>query len=134
MYLKVLKNNDLYITYATNNYDMIIDIGEFNLLSKIIDATDKLVDKSCSNEMVDEIKKVVLKQKGVLGIDDIKTRIFAEKIYVDIEISADGNKTLNETHAIAHKVHDAVEKTFSNVKHCMVHVNPYKEDIKSEKK
>ncbi len=43
MYLKVLKNNDIYMTYATNNYDMIIDIGEFNLLSKIVDATDKYV-------------------------------------------------------------------------------------------
>ena len=120
-------------------FDIVASIVIAVIICKIgieifIDATDKLVDKSCNNEMVDEIKKVVLQQKGVLEIDDIKTRIFAEKIYVDIEISADGNKTLNETHAIAHKVHDAVEKTFSNVKHCMVHVNPYKEDIKSEKK
>ena len=92
-----------------------------------LDATDKLVDKSCDDEKVERIKEIVLKHKGVLGIDEIKTRIFAEKIYVDIEISADGNKTLNETHKIAEEVHDKVEKEFKDIKHIMVHVNPYKE-------
>ena len=97
-----------------------------------LEATNKLVDKSCDYKTIEEIKKVVLKEKGVLGIDDIKTRIFASKIYVDIEISADGNKTLNETHKIAEKVHDKVEKKFADIKHIMVHVNPFEED-KNEK-
>lgn len=92
-----------------------------------LEATDKLVDKSCDDEKVEEIKKVVMSQKGVLGIDDIKTRMFGSKIYVDIEIAADGNKTLNETHKIAEKVHHKVEKEFEEIKHIMVHVNPYKE-------
>lgn len=97
-----------------------------------IEATNKLVDKSCDEETIKEIEKVVLKQKGVLRIDDIKTRIFGNKIYVDIEIALDGNKTLNETHKIAEKVHDKVEKKFEDIKHIMVHVNPYKGD-KNEK-
>ena len=97
-----------------------------------IEATNKLVDKSCDEEEIKQIEKIVLKQKGVLGIDDIKTRIFGSKIYVDIEISADGNKTLNETHKIAEKVHDRVEKEFDDIKHIMVHVNPFEGD-KNEK-
>ena len=43
MYLKVLKNKEFYMDYATSNYDTNIDIGEFNLLSKIITVTDKYV-------------------------------------------------------------------------------------------
>lgn len=97
-----------------------------------LEATNKLVDKSCDDKTIEEIKKVVLKEKGVLGIDDIKTRIFASKIYVDIEISADGNKSLRETHKIAEKVHDKVEKKFTEIKHIMVHVNPFEGD-KNEK-
>ena len=97
-----------------------------------LEATNKLVDKSCDDKTIEEIKKVVLKEKGVLGIDDIKTRIFASKIYVDIEISADGNKTLRETHKIAERVHDKVEKKFTEIKHIMVHVNPFEEE-KNEK-
>ena len=91
-----------------------------------IEATNKLVDKSCDEKQIDEIKQIVNKQKGVLGIDDIKTRIFGSKIYVDIEISADGKKSLNETHKIAEEVHDKVEKHFPDIKHIMVHVNPYR--------
>jgi divalent metal cation (Fe/Co/Zn/Cd) transporter len=33
-------------------------------------------------------------------------------------------KTLIEAHDTAEKVHDAIEKEFPEVKHCMVHVNP----------
>ncbi len=92
------------------------------------DATDKMVDKSCPDEVVEEMKKVVRKEDGVIAIDDIKTRLFGDKIYVDIEFSMNGEKTLEESHAIAERVHGAIEKAFPTVKHCMVHVNPYHED------
>nr|WP_310602533.1 cation diffusion facilitator family transporter [Anaerosporobacter sp.] len=88
------------------------------------DAIDKLVDKSCDEETVEQMRTLILNQEGVLGIDLIRTRLFGAKIYVDIEIVADGDKTLNETHFIAECVHDAIEREFETVKHCMVHVNP----------
>ncbi|TYQ18000.1 UNVERIFIED_CONTAM: cation diffusion facilitator family transporter [Acetivibrio alkalicellulosi] len=88
------------------------------------EAIDKLVDKSCDQETVEKIKNLINKQDGVLQIDEIRTRLFGAKIYIDVEIAADGLKTLNETHAIAEKVHDAIEREFAMVKHCMVHVNP----------
>ncbi|MDE7363432.1 MAG: cation diffusion facilitator family transporter [Ruminococcus sp.] len=88
------------------------------------DAVDKMVDKSCSDKIVDNMKAVISNQEGVEKIDDIKTRLFGSKIYVDVEISTDGSKTLTEAHKIAEQVHNAIEKEFSDVKHCMVHVNP----------
>ena len=88
------------------------------------DSIDKLVDKSCDQELVKQMKQVVLMQQGVIEIDDIRTRLFGAKIYVDIEIAADSELQLSESHAIAEHVHDAVESQFVNVKHCMVHVNP----------
>ena len=91
-----------------------------------IDAVRKMTDESCDDKTVDEMRGVVLSQKDVLGLDDIRTRMFGSKIYVDIEICADGEKTLNETHRIAEAVHDAIEREFTDVKHCMVHVNPAK--------
>ena len=41
-----------------------------------------------------------------------------------MEICADGQKTLLETHQIAEQVHDAIEQQFPKVKHIMIHVNP----------
>lgn len=88
------------------------------------EATDRLVDKSCDDNTVKEMTDTVLTVNGVLDIDDLKTRLFGNKIYVDIEICADGNLTLSKSHQIAEEVHDKIEKSFSDVKHCMVHVNP----------
>ncbi|MDD6795591.1 MAG: cation diffusion facilitator family transporter [Clostridiaceae bacterium] len=95
------------------------------------DSIDKMIDKSCSNELIAEMKEVILKQQGVEHIDDIKTRLFGSKIYVDVEFSADGDKSLIESHEIAENVHKAIEDNFPNVKHCMVHVNPVQEVIHS---
>lgn len=88
------------------------------------DAVDKMVDKACDDEMEEALKKCALSQEGVLGIDLLRTRVFGNKIYVDIEISADANETLKEAHSIAEKVHETIEKNFTKVKHIMVHVNP----------
>ena len=88
------------------------------------DAVDKMVDKSCSIEVEDEIRAIVLAEDGVRGIDSLSTRLFGNKMYVDLEIRADGEKTLNETHEIAEAVHDSIEARFEKVKHIMVHVNP----------
>lgn len=88
------------------------------------DAMDKMVDKSCDEDTVARIREIILAQSGVEGVDVIRTRLFGAKMYVDVEIQADGEKTLNETHAIAERVHDAIEAEFQQVKHCMVHVNP----------
>lgn len=92
------------------------------------DAVSKLTDHSCDGELTKEIAKKILSQEGVLCLDLIKTRKFGSKIYVDIEISADGRQTLSQAHEIAHQVHDAVEQEFLNVKHCMVHVNPLSQE------
>lgn len=88
------------------------------------DAVDKMVDKACDEEMEKELKKCALAQEGVLGVDLLRTRVFGNKIYVDIEIRADGDETLREAHSIAERVHDSIEGNFAKVKHIMVHVNP----------
>ncbi len=91
------------------------------------DAINKMVDHSCDDSTEDAIRRCALSQDGVLSVDSLHTRIFGNKIYVDMEIGADGSRTLNEAHSVAETVHGAIEKEFSKVKHIMVHVNPYKE-------
>ena len=89
------------------------------------DAIDRMVDHSCDEETEDKMRQAVLEVPGVRGVDVLQTRLFGSKIYVDLEISADGQQSLNDAHAIAERVHHMIENTFQDVKHCMVHVNPY---------
>ena len=116
----------------------ILGLKFFDLLASIIialfiikvaydilkDALNKMLDTACSEEDEEKIKEIVLSNKKVLVIDDLKTRLFGSKMYVDLEIGVDSNLTLVEAHSIAEDIHDRVEKEFSNCKHCMVHVNP----------
>lgn len=88
------------------------------------DAVGKMTDKSCDDETAAAIRSLILAQQAVEGIDSLKTRQFGNRIYVDAEITVDGAATLNEAHAAAQQVHDAIETQFARVKHCMVHVNP----------
>lgn len=88
------------------------------------DAVDKMLDTACDRDTVKKLQKIILDQPGVLGISKLTTRIFGSKIYVDVEIEADGDMTLRAAHDVAENVHHAIERGASDVKHCMVHVNP----------
>ena len=93
------------------------------------DAVDKMVDRACDEETEQEIENCVRKHPDVKGIDLLQTRVFGNKIYVDVEISVNGCYTLWQAHEIAEHVHDEIEKEFSKVKHIMVHVNPDKTKV-----
>ena len=88
------------------------------------EATDRMVDHACDSEIEENIRRCAEEQEGVIKVDMLRTREFGRKIYVDLEISADGSITLRQGHDIAQQVHDKIESTFPNVKHIMVHVNP----------
>lgn len=90
----------------------------------VADALGKMTDHACPPAMVQEMAESILAQPGVLGLDTLNTRLFGDRVYVDVEIQADGDLPLKVTHATAQAVHDALEKAFPQVKHCMVHVNP----------
>lgn len=88
------------------------------------DAIDKMVDHSCDDETEKQIHDCVMRNPNVLGLDLLQTRIFGNKIYVDIEILVDGSYPLWKAHKIAEAVHDDIEQNFPKIKHIMVHVNP----------
>lgn len=88
------------------------------------DSIDKMVDESIDLEKEAEIREKVLSHQEVCTVDDLKTRMFGASFYLDLEIAMDGNMTLNESHAVAEKIHDELEIAYPELKHCMVHVNP----------
>lgn len=88
------------------------------------DAVSRMTDRACGGETEAALRAAVLAQPGVLGVDSLHTRLFGDRIYLDVEIRADGQQSLTQAHAVAQRVHDALETAFPQVKHCMVHVNP----------
>ena len=88
------------------------------------DAVDKMVDHSCDEATERAIRGCVMGHDGVEHIDLLRTREFGNRVYIELEISVDGQLPLIDAHAIAEQVHNDVETTFPQVKHIMIHVNP----------
>ena len=93
-----------------------------------MDAINKMLDTSVSRKYELQMKQCVALCDGVYSIDLFQTRIFGNKIYVDIEIGVDHTLSLKKAHDIAENVHHRLEIEFPKVKHVMVHVNPVKTD------
>lgn len=93
-----------------------------------MDAANRLIDRSCTEEETDRIRECIMEIDGVKRIDKLMTRRFGAKIYVDLEISEDAEITLSEAHKIAELVHDNIEEKIPEIKHCMIHVNPMTEE------
>lgn len=90
-----------------------------------IQSVKELIDTAADQDTVEELRRCILGVEGVYDVDDLKTRMHATRLYVDVEVSVDGNLKLFDAHHIAEEVHNTIEADFDQVKHCMVHVNPY---------
>jgi cation diffusion facilitator family transporter len=88
------------------------------------DALSKMVDTSCGEAYEKELRDYIEAQNDILCVDVLHTRMFGNMVYIDLEIAVDGSKSLQESHAVAERVHSSVETHFSNIKHIMIHVNP----------
>lgn len=96
------------------------------------EAVGQMVDRSCDEEMLAQLRKCILAVEGVLGIDMLQVRMFGNRYYVDLEIKEEGTVSLTEAHKVAEEVHDSIETEFPSVKHIMVHVNPTDEQNEGE--
>lgn len=90
-----------------------------------IKSVNEVIDKAASDETIIKIKEIVSSIDGVIQIDLLLTRQHANLVYVDLEIGVKGDLLLWDAHAISEEVHDKLEDNISEIKHCMVHVNPY---------
>ena len=90
----------------------------------IKDSLRKMLDTSCSGDVEEQMRSFISAQEGVEQVDLLHTRLFGNKVYVDVEISVERDSSLLEAHDTAERVHDALEHQFPSVKHVMIHVNP----------
>ncbi|MCB2286932.1 cation diffusion facilitator family transporter [Clostridium algidicarnis] len=99
---------------------LIIKIGIEYYLKSI----NELVDHSAEDNIVKQIEYIASNVPGVINIVNLKTRSFGNKVYADIEISVDGDLTINEGDKIAENVHGLIEDNISDIKHYLVKLKP----------
>lgn len=87
-------------------------------------ALNGMMDTSCDEDFEAELASLIKSQDGVIQLDQLYTRKFGSKVYIDAEIALDGTAMLVDAHAIADRVHNVVEQTYPDVKHILIHENP----------
>ncbi len=88
------------------------------------DACAKIIDTSSSPQIMKTIEQIAKKNNEVLTVDVIKSRQYGSKMYIDLEITLDKDISFEHSHEVAHLIHDEIEDSVMEIKHCMIHVNP----------
>ncbi len=88
------------------------------------DAMNKLVDHCCDDKTEKEIYDLVISNENVQGVNSLRTRMFGNRVCVDIEITVEGSYSLYGAKEVADTVKEDVKSQLAKVKHVMVHVNP----------
>ena len=91
------------------------------------DALMKMLDTSCGEAYENQLTHYIAEKEDVRSVDLLHSRMFGNKVFIDLEISVDGDKSLRDAHAVAELVHEDVELKFPEIKHIMIHVNPANE-------
>ncbi len=84
----------------------------------------QLVDHCADAKTIEKIQNEIENTCGVINIDELRTRVHGNRLYVDVEICVDMDLSVCAAHEIAERVHTTIENLDNRIKHCMVHVNP----------
>jgi cation diffusion facilitator family transporter len=87
------------------------------------DALNDLMDRSASEEQIEEIRQLLRETPGVQGVHDLRTRKMGDMIMVDAHLEVDGDMTVRQGHDIATKARDRVMAKVP-VLDVMTHLDP----------
>lgn len=87
------------------------------------DALNDLMDRSVSEEQINEIRQVLTETPGVQGVHDLRTRKMGDMIMVDAHLEVDGDLSVRAGHDIASSARDRVMKKLP-VLDVMTHLDP----------
>lgn len=89
-----------------------------------LDALGKLKTDGFGEETAGEIRQLLLSNKKVLGLKDAKTRIYRDKLYVDIDIFSQEEDSEETARGTAEAVYALISETYPHIGQFVVHVNP----------
>ncbi len=81
---------------------------------------DKMIDRACPPETAEAIYKAAIDSQPGLSISQFRTRLFGDRIYVEMAILLPREIPLAEADDICGHVRQTVENQFETVKECSV--------------
>src|SRR5213595_292529 len=87
-------------------------------------AFQEIMDTAPRGKIVRSILAVASSVPGVVGVEKCHARKMGLDYYVDLHVGVDGNISVHEGHAIAHRVKSAIQQSDSRIADVLVHIEP----------
>jgi cation diffusion facilitator family transporter len=84
----------------------------------------ELVDTAPEEALLEKIRTTATETTGVEGLHCLRARQFGSEVHVELHIGVDENLRVSQGHAVAKNVKQALLRTFPEIRHVLVHVNP----------
>jgi cation diffusion facilitator family transporter len=72
----------------------------------------------------DEVRRIVMREAGLLGCHRIRTRGTADHVFLDMHIWLPPSTRLDEAHRLSHVVKDRVMSRFPQIADAVIHIEP----------
>ncbi len=102
----------------------------FNGINLLRHAVEEIMDRAPDPETEEAIRNIAKQTAGVADIEKCRVRKSGLNLFVDIHVEVNGHMPVNEAHAIAHQVKNALTTSDLGIADVLVHIepadNPYK--------
>ncbi len=85
---------------------------------------DMLMDRELADDERAQISEIILANKEVLGIHDLRTRSSGRQIFVQCHVELDGQMPLAEAHSVTDRIEAVLVKTFPHAE-ILFHQDPH---------
>jgi cation diffusion facilitator family transporter len=84
----------------------------------------EIMDSAPRGKIVRSIRQTARSVPGVIEVEKCRARKMGLDFYVDLHVGVDGNISVHEGHAIAHRVKSAIQQSDSRIADVLVHIEP----------
>ncbi|WP_277585227.1 cation diffusion facilitator family transporter [Psychrobacillus antarcticus] len=108
---------------------IIVTILVFRLAyGMLIEAGSTLMEKSVSQEILDDFQTLILTIPEVKRLDRLRAREHGHYLLVDLRVSVPGDLTIQEGHDIIRKIKNTIMEYHEDVEEVLIHLNPWYEN------
>ncbi len=85
----------------------------------------ELMDEHLYDDLVAEIRSISMTIEGVKGTEKCMVRKLGMYFLVDLHVRVDGQMTVVESHALAHKLKDVIREQLPEIEDVLIHIEPH---------
>jgi cation diffusion facilitator family transporter len=115
-----------WLLYSDKIASMIVALLILKIAIEIlVESFNILLERNINGDVLADLNKIISQFNDVKRIDRVRAREHGHYIMVDVRISIDHDKTIQEGHDLAKKIKFTLMKKYTNIEEVLIHLNPY---------